>query len=114
VAMADLDVERRALADARNRAESLLYSSERAISEFGHVLDPTEKEAIEAELVACKDILENGTRAEIEDAVLRLEGYAQHVGEAIYAAAEAAGGAAAEAAGDAAADGLADDLEGGA
>jgi molecular chaperone DnaK len=85
---ADVDLERRALADAKNRAESLLYSSERALAEFGHVLVGEERSILEAELVSCKEILETGTVAEVEDAVLRLEGYAQHIGEAIYAAAD--------------------------
>ena len=38
VVSADKDRERRELAEARNRAEALLYTSERALGEMGHVL----------------------------------------------------------------------------
>src|SRR5262249_22664372 len=87
VEMADMDHARRQLADARNRAESLLYSSERALAEFGHMLEPSEAELIAADLAECRQAAETGTIAEVEDAIRRLEVSAQRIGETIYAAA---------------------------
>jgi molecular chaperone DnaK len=105
--MADMDHARRQLADARNRAESLLYSSERALAEFGHMLDPSEAELIAADLIECRRATEEGSLAEVEDAIRRLEESAQRIGETIYAAAEQAGA-------DPGVDGAEPDPEGGA
>jgi molecular chaperone DnaK len=84
---ADMDASRKQLADARNRAESLLYSAERALAEFGHMLDPSESELIAADLAECRRAAEHGALAEVEDAIRRLEESAQRIGETIYAAA---------------------------
>jgi molecular chaperone DnaK len=91
VEMASADTERKQLADARNRAESLLYSAERALAEFGHMLDPAESELIAADLAECRRAAEHGSLAEVEDAIRRLEESAQRIGETIYAAAESDG-----------------------
>ena len=40
---AESDTDRRELAAVRNQAESLLYTSERALLEFGDVLGPAER-----------------------------------------------------------------------
>jgi len=87
VEMADFDLTRRAMADARNRAESLLYSAERAIAAFGAMIDPEELQSISAEIAECKGTIEAGQLADVEEAVQRLEQAAQRVGEAIYSSA---------------------------
>jgi len=86
--LAEMDQARLALADARNRAESLLYSSERALAEFGELLDPAERDILAADLAECRRATEEGTLDEVEDAIRRLEESAQRIGETIYAAAE--------------------------
>jgi molecular chaperone DnaK len=88
--MAEFDQARRALVDARNRAESLLYSAERALGEFGGMLDPDEMAQITAEIAECKAVIDTGQLAEVEEAVERLEQSAQRIGEAIYASAGSA------------------------
>jgi molecular chaperone DnaK len=103
--MAEFDQARRTLADAKNRAESLLYSAERAMTEFGHVLTPEELAEIADEITTCKQVIESGQLGEVEDAVARLEVAAQRIGEAIYATADAA------AASDGAPDGGGGDVE---
>jgi molecular chaperone DnaK len=87
VELADEDLARRALADARNRAESLLYTSERALAEFGNVLDQTEHATLEADLAECRRAVEVGSIDEVKGALERLELSAQRIGEIIYAAA---------------------------
>ncbi len=91
IASAEEDQKRRALAEARNRAESLLYTSERALSELGHVLAPEERERLEQDLDHCRRALELGGLDEVLDAVVRLEASAQRIGEIIYAQADPEG-----------------------
>jgi molecular chaperone DnaK len=86
--MADADQIRRALAEARNKGEGLLYSSEKAMEEFGALLPDDEREFLAAELAECRAALEGDDLALVQDAVARLEVSAQRIGEAIYAAAE--------------------------
>jgi molecular chaperone DnaK len=86
--MAESDQIRRALVEARNKGEGLLYSSERAMEEFGGLLPDDERELLAAELAECKAALEADDLGYVQDAVARLEVAGQRIGEAIYAAAE--------------------------
>ncbi len=88
VEMADADQVRRLLAEARNKGEGLLYSSERALEEFGGLLPDDEREFLTTELADCKAALEAEDLGYVQDAVARLEVAGQRIGEAIYAAAE--------------------------
>ncbi len=90
--MADLDQVRRMIADARNKAEGLLYSSGKAMEEFGALIPDDEREFLVTELADCQAQLESDDLALVQDAVARLEVSAQRIGEAIYAAAETGGG----------------------
>jgi len=86
--MQDADAIRRLLVEARNKAEGLFYSSDKAMLEFGAILPPEEREFLVAELEECRVALETDDLAIVEDAVARLEVAAQRIGEAIYAAAD--------------------------
>ena len=85
VQSADDDSSRRQLADARNQAESLLYTSDRALAEFGEVLSDAEREMLETDLAECRQMVEEGTLEEVLSAKERLEMSAQRIGEIIYA-----------------------------
>ena len=74
--------------EARNKAEGLFYSSDKAMEEFGTLLDPGERETLLLELEDCRAALQTDDLAVVEDAVARLEVAAQRIGEAIYAAAD--------------------------
>jgi molecular chaperone DnaK len=87
VDMAGDDMDRKLLADARNRAESLLYSAERALAEFGDMLPEDERATITNDVADCRNSVENGDLAEVESAIARLETSAQRIGEVLYAAA---------------------------
>jgi molecular chaperone DnaK len=89
--MAEADQVRRALAEARNKGEGLLYSSEKAMEEFGALLPDDEREFLATELAECRAALEGEDLALVQDAVARLEVSAQRIGEAIYAAADTDG-----------------------
>jgi molecular chaperone DnaK len=86
--MAESDQVRRMIADARNKAEGLLYSSGKAMEEFGALLPDDEREFLITELADCQAQLESEDLALVQDAVARLEVSAQRIGEAIYAAAD--------------------------
>src|SRR5690606_37776498 len=90
--MAESDQIRRALAEARNKGEGLLYSSERAMEEFGRLLPDEEREYLLPELAECKAALEAEDLGYVQDTVARLEDAGQRIGDAIYAAAEPAEG----------------------
>jgi molecular chaperone DnaK len=86
--MQDFDAVRRLLVEARNKAEGLFYSSEKAMAEFGPMIAPEEREFLTNELAECRQALESDDLPQVEDAVARLEVAAQRIGEAIYAAAD--------------------------
>ncbi len=90
--MADADQVRRLLAEARNKGEGLLYSSEKAMEEFGALLPEDEREFLAIELFECKAALDGEDLVLVQDAVARLEVSAQRIGEAIYAAADSGAG----------------------
>jgi molecular chaperone DnaK len=79
------DAARKELADIRNQAESLLYSSERALAEFGNVLKEEDRAQLEQDLAECKQSVETGSVEEVRAAFARLEASAQKIGELIYA-----------------------------
>ena len=81
------DQSRRVLAELRNQAESLLYTSERALGEFGHVLGPTERSNLEQDLADCRRVIEEGSIAEVQEVLERLKVSAQQIGEIIYSGA---------------------------
>ena len=90
--MQDDDAIRRLIIEARNKAEGLFYSSDKAMAEFGTLLDPNEHDMLVNELADCRAALQEDDLAVVEDAVARLEVAAQRIGEAIYAAADSSGG----------------------
>jgi molecular chaperone DnaK len=85
---AEGDQARRRLVEARNKAEGLLYSAERALADFGGVLPAEARAALEGDLIDCRRAIDSGDLAEVEGAVIRLEASAQQIGEALYASAQ--------------------------
>ena len=89
--MQEDDAVRRLLVEARNKAEGLFYSSDKAMAEFGPMIPPEEREFLTTELAECRQAIETDDLTLVEDAVARLEVAAQRIGEAIYAAADLGG-----------------------
>jgi molecular chaperone DnaK len=85
----DADAKKREVAELKLTLESLVYTTERALSEYGHVLAQADREAVAAELQASKDILESTSPDELRMMQGRLESVAQKIGEAMYAQAAA-------------------------
>jgi molecular chaperone DnaK len=90
VQMADADVIRRQIVEARNKGEGLLYSCEKAMEEFGGLLPDVERAFLVTELAECRAALGGDDLVLVQAAIARLEVSAQHIGETIYAAADPA------------------------
>jgi molecular chaperone DnaK len=83
-ARVDEDAQRRQIAELRNQAETLLYSSERALTELGHVLSPNDRKALEQDLEECKQVVETAGEAELHKVLVRLETSAHKIAEILY------------------------------
>jgi molecular chaperone DnaK len=79
------DEKKKKLADLRNAAEALVYSSERSLEEYGTVLEPVDVELIKSDLAKLKQALEGKDAAQIEAAQKTLETSAYRIAEIIYA-----------------------------
>jgi molecular chaperone DnaK len=87
-----LDQARRELAEAKNQAETLLYTSERALAEFGHVLTSQDRKRVEDDVAACRRALDRATAAELRKHMERLEQSVQRIGTMLYEQSPGSGG----------------------
>ncbi|MBB3994082.1 molecular chaperone DnaK [Sulfitobacter undariae] len=81
---ADADKERRSLIEAKNQAESLIHSTEKAVEEHSDKVDPTTVEAIELAIAALKDDLETENADKIKSGIQNVTEASMKLGEAIY------------------------------
>jgi molecular chaperone DnaK len=87
------DARKKEEAEVRNRASSLIYSTEKSIKEIGDKLDESAKSDVETALAELRTVSENGTAAEIKTATEKLETASYKLAEALYAKTGAAAGA---------------------
>ena len=80
------DKRKKELADARNAADGLMYTTEKSLEEYGNMLKEEDKTEIRADLENLKQVLATNDPAKIKEAVTRLEGSAYRIADAIYAA----------------------------
>ena len=85
-ANAEADKNRRELVEARNQAESLIHSTEKAVEEHKDKVDPTTVEAIELAIAALKDTLECEDAGKIKSGIQNVTEASMKLGEAIYKA----------------------------
>ncbi|MDF2620637.1 MAG: chaperone protein DnaK [Xanthobacteraceae bacterium] len=96
-AHAEEDKKRRAVVEAKNHAEALVHSTEKALSEHGDKVGATEKGAIETAIAELKTALEGDDAEAISAKTNALAQASLKLGEAMYAAQQGgddAGGAA--------------------
>jgi molecular chaperone DnaK len=90
---AEADKQRRELVEAKNQAESLIHSTEKAIAEHKDKVDPTTVEAIELAIAALNDVLAGSDAGKIKSGIQNVTEASMKLGEAIYKAqAQAADG----------------------
>jgi molecular chaperone DnaK len=87
------DSRKKEEAEVRNRASSLIYSTEKSLKEIGDKLDAGAKADVEAALADLRKVSENGTAAEVKAATEKLEQASYKLAEALYQKTGAAGGA---------------------
>jgi len=78
------DVKRKELAELRNSCDSLLYTSERAVEQFGELVPKPVAEAVSKDIEALRALLESGDAIAIREALQQLELSAFRMGEAVY------------------------------
>ncbi|MBI5758493.1 MAG: molecular chaperone DnaK [Planctomycetales bacterium] len=93
-AHADEDAARRKLAEARNKASSLVYQTEKLLKEHADKLDAGSKSAIEGAVVKVKEKAEGEDVAAIDQAVGELEQATHALSKHMYEQAAKAGGGA--------------------
>jgi molecular chaperone DnaK len=79
------DKVKKELADLKNNAEGLIYTTEKSLEEYGSALKPEDIAEIRADLEALKELLPGNDAAGIKEALSRLEGSAYRIADAIYA-----------------------------
>jgi molecular chaperone DnaK len=91
------DEARRAEVEARNKADSAVYSAEKFLAENGEQIPEASKAAIQSQVDAVKEILQGGgDAAAMETAVTNLQNVLNEAGAAMYQQQEGAPGPAAD------------------
>jgi molecular chaperone DnaK len=93
------DKKRREAVEAKNQAEALIHSTEKALGEHGDKVSAEEKTAIEAAVASLKDAVKSDDAEAIKEKTNTLAQASMKLGEAMYKA-QQAGNAAADAAQD--------------
>jgi molecular chaperone DnaK len=86
---ADEDKKRRASAEAKNNAESLIHSTEKQLAEHGDKVSADVKSEIEKALAEAKTAVESGDADEMQQKTAALTQAAMKLGEAMYKAQQA-------------------------
>jgi len=108
---ADEDKKRRAEAEAKNNAESLVHTTEKQLEEHGDKIDADLKGQIEAAVKETREAIEGGDPEAMKTKSEALAQVSMQMGQKIYEAEQAAGGDAGDAAAaDAAAKAADDDV----
>jgi molecular chaperone DnaK len=88
---AEDDKKRKAAAEARNNAESLIHSTEKQLAEHGDKVDASVKSEIETALTEAKAAVESGEADQMTEKTQALTQAAMKLGEAMYKAQQAEG-----------------------
>jgi molecular chaperone DnaK len=89
---ADEDARKRELAEVKNNAETLIYTTERALEEYGTMLSEGDRKAIEEDLRYAKQVTDVAEIEALKDALRRLESSSHKIAEMMYADAAGGGG----------------------
>jgi molecular chaperone DnaK len=79
------DARKKEIADLKNNAEGLIYTTEKSLEEYSSALKPEDVQEIKADLEVLKTVLKGADVGAIKDALTRLEGSAYRIADAIYA-----------------------------
>jgi len=83
-ANAAADTEKKEKIEARNKADNMIYLAEKTVKDAGDKAKPEDKSAIEEKVKALKEILETGSKEDLETKTSELSDVVQKVGAAMY------------------------------
>ncbi len=83
-AHAEEDKQKKALIEVRNEADSLIYSTEKSLGEFGDKISPEDKTNVQDQLGKCKKALESDNVEEIKTAIADLSKVSHKLAEEMY------------------------------
>ena len=87
------DKKRKAFAEAKNQADAMIHTTEKALSEHGAKIDEAERTAIENALASLKEAVKSDDADQIAAKTQALAQASMKLGEAMYKAQQAAGSA---------------------
>ncbi|MHB8417361.1 MAG: molecular chaperone DnaK [Myxococcales bacterium] len=85
------DKTKKELAELRNNADGLIYTTEKSLEEYASLVTPQDIEDIRADLEGLKAQLGGEDLVALKDAITRLEGSAYRIADAIYSSEQKAG-----------------------
>jgi molecular chaperone DnaK len=85
------DKTKRELAELRNSADGLIYTTEKSLEEYASLITEQDVEEIRADLEILKELLAGENIEELRVAITQLEGSAYRIADAIYASQERSG-----------------------
>jgi len=81
---ATADSERKERIEAKNKADNMIYVAEKTLKDAGDKAKPEDKNDVEEKVKALKDILESGSKDDLETKTSTLSDAVQKVGAAMY------------------------------
>jgi molecular chaperone DnaK len=78
------DRERRALAEARNKLDNLIYTTEKTVKDYGEQLDETSRKTVEGAIAEARSKLESKSADEMNSAAEALANASHKLAEAMY------------------------------
>jgi molecular chaperone DnaK len=79
------DKLKKEMAELRNNADSLIYTTEKSLEEYGNVLQEKDRTEIKADVDALKELLKGSDAAAVKEAYQKLETSAYRIADALYA-----------------------------
>lgn len=85
------DKKKKEIADLKNNADGLIYTTEKSLEEYASLLSERDRDEIKADMEFLKSRLNTTDPVALKDAITRLEGSAYRIADAIYADQQKAG-----------------------
>ena len=86
------DAERKKLAEAKNEADALVYTSKKSLDEHGDKLDAETKSEVEAKISALEGLGDDASADDLRAKIDELQAVAQKIGEQVYQASQSESG----------------------
>jgi molecular chaperone DnaK len=89
---AEKDKERKAMVELKNKADQLVYSTEKTLSELGGKVDPSTRSQVESAVADLKSVMDTADRAVLEAKTKTLTELSHKLAEAVYSHASTSSG----------------------